>query len=76
LVPEGTLLAFDIRGRVRFAGSAHFTPRPRVSDLGLGWAIWRGFGTADRLADQAGLRSPAALGATGFPAGQPERPAA
>ena len=72
LVPEGTLLAFDVGRRVRYAGSAEFTPRPRVSDLGLSWAIWRGFGTADRLADQAGLRSIATLA----PARQPERPAA
>jgi glucosamine 6-phosphate synthetase-like amidotransferase/phosphosugar isomerase protein len=72
LVPEGTLLAFDIGDHVRYAGSADFTPRPRLSDLRLAWAIWRGFGAADRQADQAGLRSVAALGE----AGQQERPAA
>jgi glutamine---fructose-6-phosphate transaminase (isomerizing) len=76
LVPEGTLLAFDIAGRVRYAGSADFTPQPRLSDLGLATAIWRGFNDTDRHADQAGLRSMAVLGEAGISAAEQERPAA
>jgi glucosamine--fructose-6-phosphate aminotransferase (isomerizing) len=61
LVPEGTLLAFDVGAKVRYLGSRQFVPRPRIGDLALTWAIWRGFGQADRAADQAGLCSLAAL---------------
>ncbi len=57
LVPEGTLLAFDVGDRVRHAGSASFVPQHRSSDLALTWAIWRGFNAADRAADQAALHS-------------------
>jgi glutamine---fructose-6-phosphate transaminase (isomerizing) len=59
LVPEGTLLAFDVADRVRHAGSSFFTPRARVSDLALSGAVWRGFSDADRASDQAALRSTA-----------------
>jgi glutamine---fructose-6-phosphate transaminase (isomerizing) len=61
LVPEGTLLAFDVADRVRHAGSSFFTPRARVSDLALSRAVWRGFSDADRDSDQAALRSTADL---------------
>src|SRR5262249_56776555 len=78
LVPEGTLLAFDVRDRVRYAGSAPFIPRPRVGDLARAPAVWRGFDPADRAADQAALRSVGVLAGAGAAgtAGRTAQPAA
>jgi glucosamine 6-phosphate synthetase-like amidotransferase/phosphosugar isomerase protein len=64
LLPEGTLLAFDVGERVRYAGRHAFLPRARPSDAAVTWSVWRGFTASDRAADQAALLSTDVLAPT------------